>query len=131
MESLLTKFSHCSIVQDLQEIGTLFSNVKLDDKPKLHNYLAEDMKSLAREYYDMMNSFDQNHFHMVFDPKPDVDIFSDPESNAELVNYLNNDRKGYNMLSDLIQENFPQCVMLDRSIVESLVDYYIECIQMF
>tara|TARA_B100001094_G_C18186600_1_gene804190 strand:+ start:3096 stop:3491 length:396 start_codon:yes stop_codon:yes gene_type:complete len=131
MESLLTRFTHCSIDQDLQEISNLFSGVKLNDKPKLYNYLTEDFEHLAQEYHDMMNSLDQNQFHMVFDPKPDVDIFSDPESNAELVDYLNKDRKGYTMLCDLIRENFPQYVILDTCIVESIVDYYIECIQIF
>ena len=130
MDQLVTQMLHCSIHQDLTEISHLFSTIDLNQYPKLYNYLADDFKLLAKEYDIIIRSLEQSKFHMVFDPKPDIDIFSDQETNEELVNYLNKNRKGYTMLSELIQENFQQYQNLESNIVESLVDYYIECIQM-
>jgi hypothetical protein len=130
MDDIVSMFNYCSIHDDLNEITNMFSGIKFDDKPKLYNYLADDFRELAKEYNTIMTSLDKNIFHMVFDPKPDIDIFSDSQTNAELIKYLNGNRKGYSMLSDLIEENYHEHVILDMNTIESLVDYYIECIQM-
>jgi len=128
MDTLASRLNHFSIHNELNEISNLFSFVKLNDKPKLYNYLAEDFRELAKEYNTIINSSETNSFHLVFDPKPDMDIFSDSQTNAELVHYLNRNRKGYSMLADLIEENFPEHGILDMNIIECLVDYYIEII---
>lgn len=92
----------------------------IKQKPKLYDMMIYDFKELSNQY-------STNELEYSFDMKPEYNYLSFQDV-QELLIYLqkNNVEK---ILICIIQETYPS-INIDHRTIESMIDYYIDCISM-
>ena len=106
----------------MEDLENAFKTLNFD--PVLVKYLEDDFKTMAIELNSMI--LDQKVSTIVFDPKPDTDVFSNSETITELIDYILQYDRGCIMLYNIIVSNFPDNV--DRHImskIKKMINFYI------
>ena len=92
---------------------------KIEVKPKLYDMMIYDFVDLSIQY----NSNSTDYY---FNMKPEFDYVSKLEL-KELICYIEGSSNTSSILHQMILERYPG-IHIDNNIVESMIDYYIECL---
>ena len=102
----------------MDELCHILTSCKIKSKPKLYVMMIHDFKELSTQYTSNTNEY-------IFDMKPEYDYLNSDDIN-ELLFYLKN-----NNVEDILQSIIKQrhqSYFIDNLIVQTMIDYYIECL---
>ena len=102
----------------MDELCAFLTSCSIQSKPKLYNMMIYDFKELSNQYSSETNEY-------LFGMKPEYDYLTSEDIN-ELLLYLQNNNVE-DILHSIIKQRYPSC-FIDTNIVQSMIDYYIECL---
>ena len=104
----------------MEELCAMLSSCSINFKPKLYDMIVYDFIDLSIQY----QSTTLEHVY-TFNINPHAEYASPTEIN-ELLIYMQTNRVD-NILQSIIKERYPSSY-IDKTIIETMVDYYIECL---
>ena len=102
----------------MDSLCNLLTSCHIEHKPKLYNMMIYDFKELSNQYSSEASEY-------LFGMKPEYDYLTSEDIN-ELLFYLQNNNVE-NILQSIIKQRYPSC-FIDTNIVQTMIDYYIECL---
>ena len=102
----------------MDELCRILTSYAIQSKPKLYDMMIYDFKELSNQYTSNTNEY-------LFGMKPEYDYLTSEDIN-ELLFYLQNNNVE-DILQSIIKQRYPS-YFIDNLIVQTMVDYYIECL---
>jgi hypothetical protein len=106
----------------MDELCNQLLSCNIDNRPKLYDMMIFDFVELSRQYSQQSNEYVEYTFDVNY--KYEHIQFTDIN---ELSQYIQKN-KSEDILADIIRERYPH-MHIDKNIVASMIDYYLECLQ--
>ena len=104
----------------MDDLCNLFINSCSLQKPVLYDMMIFDFKDLSEQYINNTGNY-------IFNMNPNFEYTLNTDIDI-LISYLSVNNTAETILISMIKKRFGENIFIDINIINSMVDYYIECI---
>ena len=104
----------------MDDLCNLFIQSCSLQKPVLYDMMIFDFKDLSEQYIN-------NSGNYIFNMNPNFELAL-PTDVKILISYISADNTAETILISMIKKRFGENIFIDINIINSMIDYYIDCL---